>query len=301
MQSKTIKLNNGHKMPKIGLGTWQIDGKDIERCVRAAIKAGYRHIDTAYAYGTEKELGKVLNELFDEGVIKREDIFITSKLWNSFHNNPELGLRNTLNDLKLDYVDLYLVHWPVTFKSNNEGISEKDKEGHDKVGTYDVLEVWNKMESLVSKSMTRSIGVANHGKKNLEKLLKNAKIKPAINQFEINPYFTQTELVEFCQSNEIAVCSYASLGSTQPNDVNLLEDPVLKNISNKHKKSVPQIILSWLFAKNIMTIPKSTNEKHIETNIELVDLNLSDLTKISELNRNYRFVDMPTWGENRFD
>lgn len=296
-----MKLNNGHSMPKIGLGTWQIDGKDIERCVRAAIEAGYRHIDTAYAYGTEKDLGIVLHKLFDEGVIKREDIFITSKLWNSFHNNPELGLKKTLNDLQLEYVDLYLVHWPVTFKSNEEGISEKDKEGHDVIGTYDALFVWSKMEELVSKGMTRSIGVANHGIKNLEKLLKHAKIKPAINQFEINPYFSQKDLIDFCQSHDISVCSYASLGSTQPNDVNLLQDPVLRNISNKYKKSVPQIILSWLFAKDILIIPKSTNEKHIESNIDLVDLNAIDLAKICELNRNYRFVDIPAWGEHRFD
>lgn len=302
MFDKKAKLNNGIEMPMIGLGTWMNqDEKNLEESIRNAIKSGYRHIDTAYIYGNEKMIGNILKKIFSEGLIKREDLFITSKLWNSYHYNPELGIRTSLKDLQLDYLDLYLVHWPVTFVSDEKCVSKKNENGEDILDEFDCLNVWHKMEELVEKKLTKSIGVANFGIKNLSKVLDNCKIKPAVNQFEIHPYLTQEELVDFCKQKSIQVISYSSLGGTEPNRIKVREDPEIIKISKKYNKTVPQVILSWLIQRDILVIPKSTSDKHIKENSETFTLKEEDFKIISKLNSDYRYVVLAEWGPHRFD
>lgn len=295
MLEKKVKLNSGYYMPMIGLGTWQADDEQLlEKSIRHAIKVGYRHIDTAHIYGNEKVIGRTLKKIFDEGLIKREDLFITSKMFNNFHHCPEKAIRISLDDLQLDYLDLYLIHWPVTFKNKEEG-------GKSEIEPFDAVKLWKSMESFVEKGLVRSIGYSNFGKINTEKILKECKIKPAIAQFEIHPYLNQEDLVNYYQQKGITVVSYSSLGSTAPNKLKVREDKVILELAEKYKKTVAQIILSWLIMRDILVIPKSTSEKHIEENGKLFELEKEDFEKIQKLNKNYRYVDLPEWGPHRFD
>ena len=301
MFDKKVKLNNNCEMPMLGLGTWMITDEDkLEESIRNAIKYGYRHIDTAFIYGNEKFIGKILKKIFTEGLVKREDLFITSKLWCTYHDDPEKGIILTLKDLQMDYVDLFLVHFPVKFKTDKNHNSFTDEKGNNVLDTFNCLDVWKKMESLVDKGLTKSIGVANFGMYNIGKILKDCRIKPVINQFEIHPYLSQNELVDYCQKNDINVVSYSSLGGTAKQDVNLKEDPEILRISKKYNKTVPQVILSWLIMRDILIIPKSMSEKHIKENTDLFTLKYEDFMAISKLNRNYRFIDLPEHGPDRF-
>lgn len=300
MIDNKIILNSGYQMPIIGLGTWKLEKDKLENSIRAAIKAGYRHIDTAFRYGNEEDIGNVLQKLFNEKIIKRDEIFITSKLWNAFHKNPEQAIKKSLKDLKLDYLDLYLIHWPVTFATNDEGDEIFDKNGENVLEKFDCIQLWKKMEELVKKGLVRSIGISNFGYENIDLILKNCNIKPAVNQIEINPYLTQKDLVEYCQDNTIQVVSYSSLGSSNPSAYNLKEDSEIKKLALKYKKTVPQIILSWLIMRNVMIIPKSSSEDHIKENIDLILLDTDDFITISKLDKNFRFVNPIRFGENRF-
>ncbi|KAK6090985.1 hypothetical protein P3W45_000230 [Vairimorpha bombi] len=302
MFDKKVKLNSGYEMPMIGLGTWMNqDENKLEESIRNAIKVGYRHIDTALIYENEKMIGKILKKIFSEGEIKREDLFITSKLWNSYHDNPELGIKTSLKDLQLDYLDLYLIHWPVKFKADENCVSKKTEQGDDILDEFDCLGVWRNMEKLVENRLAKSIGVANFGIKNCSKILDACKIKPAVNQFEIHPYLTQNELVDYCKQNNIQVISYSSLGGTVPNKIRVKEDPEIIKISEKYKKTVLQVILSWLIQRDILVIPKSTSESHIKENGEIFTLEDEDFNRISELNSDYRYVKGGNWGPELFD
>ncbi|KAF9758298.1 Aldose reductase [Nosema granulosis] len=285
----------------VGMGTWQSeDIETLERSIRCAIDVGYRHIDTAHIYGNEKALGDILQKLFKEKKIKREELFITSKLFNNFHKNPELGIQTSLKDLQLDYLDLYLIHWPVTFKTDAKNQPIK-KDGKTVIEEFDAVALWRHMESFVEKGYTRSIGYSNFGKINTEKILSICKIKPAVAQFEIHPYLSQDDLVNYYQKKGIRVVSYSSLGSTAPNKLKVREDPNILRIAKKYNKTVSQVILSWLLMRNILIIPKSTNAQHIKENSELFKLEDEDFKVMGSLNKNYRYVDLAEWGEHRFD
>ncbi|EEQ82186.1 hypothetical protein NCER_101151 [Vairimorpha ceranae BRL01] len=301
MFDRKVKLNSGYEIPMLGLGTWMInDESKMEESIRNAIKNGYRNIDTALIYKNEKLIGNVIKKLIKEKVIKREDLFITSKLWNTYHEDPEKGLRTTLDNLQLDYLDLYLVHWPVKLKSDKDFNFVENENGQKIVEKYDGVALWKKMESLVDKGLTRSIGVANHGIENLQKILNVCRIKPALNQFEIHPYLSQNELVDYCFKNGITVMSYSSLGGPNPNNVSLKDDKDIKAIAEKYKKTVPQVILSWLIMRDILIIPKSVSEEHIKENAGIFELSNEDFQKISKLNRNYRFNQVSDLGPDRF-
>lgn len=186
MLKDVIKLNNGYKMPCIGLGTWQLDDEEkLEKAVRHAIKTGYRHIDTAHIYGIEKALGNILRKIYEEKIIKREELFVTFELFNNFHNNPEEDLKTTLEDLQLEYLDLYLIHWPVFFKVDEINRPIK-KFGENVIEKFEPVKLWREFERFVEKGWVRSISFSNFGEKNTNKILSICKIKPAVSQFEIH-------------------------------------------------------------------------------------------------------------------
>lgn len=298
---KNIKLNTGYTIPQIGLGTWRITGKEhVKEIIKNAIDVGYRHIDTALVYENEKDIGDALKEIYAEGKIKRADLFITSKLWNTYHENVKEGLEQTLKDLQTDYLDLYLVHWPVKFEKdqNFNGIYVDDKP---KLLEYDVLKVWKQMECVVKAGKVRSIGIANHGIKNVTKILENCEIKPAVCQFELHPHLQQKELVKFCNDKDLNIIAYSSLGSLPETRKQLMEDPVLLEISKRYNKPVTCIILNWIKKKNIVVIPKASSKKHMEENLCECDLSEEDSEKIDKINKNVRFVELPEFGPKRFD
>lgn len=289
---KYLKLNNGNNIPILGLGTWKSDKNLVGEAVRfALVEAGYTHIDCAAIYRNEPEIGEVFKEVIGKK-IKREKIFITSKLWNAMHDpkDVEKACKKSLKDLNLKYLDLYLMHWGIAF--NDDG----------SLVPISIQETWQAMEKLVKKGLVKSIGVCNFTTMMIVDLLTYAKIKPAINQIELHPYNTQEELVTFCQRQKIAVTAYSPLGNPGlpgRHGPNLLEEPTIKKLAKKYKKTPAQILLNWALGRGTIAIPKSLHPERIKENIEIFDFKLTkgEQSQISSLNKNYRVVNPIDWWE----
>ncbi|WP_195572124.1 aldo/keto reductase [Paenibacillus sp. 1001270B_150601_E10] len=266
LQDKTT-LHNGIKMPWFGLGVFKVEeGPELVQAVKTAIKHGYRSVDTAAIYGNEEGVGQGIREGIAEAGISREDLFVTSKVWNA-----DLGYESTmaayeasLNKLGLEYLDLYLIHWPVE-------------------GKY--KDAWRALETLYKEGRVKAIGVSNFQIHHLEDLMKDAEIKPMVNQVEYHPRLTQKELQSFCQEHGIQLEAWSPLMQGQ-----LLDNQVLKDIANKYDKSVAQIILRWDLQNGVVTIPKSTKEHRIVENAMVFDFELTkeDMERIHDLNQHYR-------------
>jgi diketogulonate reductase-like aldo/keto reductase len=260
----TTILHNGVKMPWFGLGVYKAQvGEETFQAVKAAIKAGYRSIDTAAFYENEESVGQAIKE----AGVPREDLFITTKVWNSDQRNDTVlqAFETSIKKLDLDYVDLYLVHWPV---------KEKYKE------------TWKVLEDLYRQGLVRAIGVSNFNIHHLEDLQADAQIKPMVNQVELHPFLTQPELRDYCKKQEIQIEAWSPLGRGR-----LLDHPVLKEIGANHNKSTAQVILRWDLQNRIVTIPKSITESRIIENASIFDFALteSEMGKINDLNENRRF------------
>lgn len=276
MHKETILLNNKERIPVKGLGTYTMkEYKDIKESIENALEIGYRHFDTAYRYENESNMGKVLQDLFKKGKIQRKDLFITTKFWNT-QRDPLKGIEQSLKDLQLDYVDLYLIHFPVMFKLDENGNTIKDKDGFNLTEEFDIKFLWGRMEEIVKEGLAKSIGVSNFGIKTLTKLLKDCKIKPQVNQIEVHPYFQQRELIEFCNKNDIKIVSFSSFGGTtflKEDSPKLSEDETLKKIAEKYQVSVFNVILSWLLSKGICIIPRSKKYDHLKENYNTIQFN----------------------------
>ena len=298
--NKFYKMANGDTLPGIGLGTWKSEPNEVKLAVKEAIKLGYRHIDCAAIYGNEKEVGEALAECFKDGIVERKDLWITSKLWNANHASENVipALKQTLADLQLEYLDLYLIHWPVRLK---HGVtfpqSAEDME------PFNGEETWKAMEKAHEMGLARHIGVSNYSIKKLQETLKIAKIKPEVNQIERHPYLQQKKLAEFCKKNGIHVTNYSSLGSRdRPNKPEgepvLLEDPVVKAIAEKQEATPAAVLLKWGLEEDASVIPKSVNPERLKQNLELneaVTLDDEDMKKLRSLDRKFRYVDGTFW------
>lgn len=263
----TTTLYNGVKMPWLGLGVFKVEeGAEVVDAVRTAIRNGYRSIDTAAIYGNEEGVGEGIRLGMKDAGIAREDLFITSKVWNS-----DLGFESTLaayetslKKLGLDYLNLYLIHWPVE-------------------GKY--KEAWRALETIYKEGRVKAIGVSNFHVHHLEDLMKDAEMKPMIDQIEFHPRLTQKELQAFCRENGIQMEAWSPLMQGQ-----LLDHPVLKEIAERHQKSVAQVIIRWDLQNGVVTIPKSIKEHRIVENADVFNFELSadDMAKIDALNENLR-------------
>lgn len=293
----SVILNNGLKMPIFGLGTWKSKPGEVTAIVKAAIDAGYRHIDGAHCYENENEVGEGINAKIKEGVVKREDLFVVSKLWNTFHR-PDLvvpACKQTLKDLKLDYIDLYLIHWPMGYLEEQGTKFPVDPNGQMYPSTSDYVDTWKAMEECVKLGLVKSIGISNFNSEQINRVLEIATIKPVTNQVEIHPWLNQTKLEEFCRSKGIVLTAYSPLGSAdrpwaKPTDPKLLEDPRIVELAKKYNKSPAQLVLRWLVQRNIIAIPKTVNPGRLVENMSVFDFTLSedDVKVINSLDCNGR-------------
>jgi D-arabinose 1-dehydrogenase len=273
----TFKLNNGYAIPALGLGTANYGDRvpPTKDAVIAAVKAGYRHIDAAWIYQTENEVGAGLKELFDEGVVKREDLFITTKVDASLADNPERSLTESLKKLGIDYVDLLLQHWPIGKPQTDANGNSKDEINYNYIEPYQLIEELY----LNNKDKIRSIGVSNYSIPFLTELLKVAKVKPVLNQIELHPHLPQVDVVSFNQENGILITAYSPAGSTgAPN----LEIPIVKELAKKYNTTANAILSSYHIKEGRVVIPKSINAERIKSAAELVDLSQEDLAKLTD-------------------
>ncbi|KAL4881177.1 NADP-dependent oxidoreductase domain-containing protein [Aspergillus karnatakaensis] len=291
----TFKLNTGASIPALGFGTWQ-DADAQEQAVAEALKAGYRHIDTARIYGTEKAVGAAIRK----SGIPREEIFLTTKLWNNKHHpdDVEQALADSLNDLGLDYVDLFLIHWPVAFKRGTEQFPKDEKSGKPAVEDTDYLDTYKALEKLVSTGKVKAIGVSNFSQAEMERLLKNATIPPAVHQLEGHPWLQQRKFADWHKKNGIHVTHYSPFGnqneiySREGKIGRLIEDPVLVEIGKKYNKSGAQVALAWAVNEGHSVLPKSKTPERIRANLEGdFKLDAEDVKKIEGIDRKLRFND----------
>ncbi|KAJ4807830.1 NAD(P)-linked oxidoreductase superfamily protein [Rhynchospora pubera] len=296
--SGAIKLSSGYEMPMVGLGVWRMEGKSIRDLILSAINIGYRHFDCAADYQNEAEVGEALEEAFKSGLVKREHLFITTKLWNSDHGHVLEACKDSLKKLRLEYLDLYLVHFPVATRHTGVGTTASaiGEDGVLDIDTTISLETtWHAMEDLVSKGLVRSIGISNYDVFLTRDCLAYSKIKPAVNQIETHPYFQRDSLVRFCQKHGVCVTAHTPLGGAAANtewfgSVSCLDDPTLKALAEKYNKTVAQLILKWGLQRNTVVIPKSSKEERLRENFQVSDFTISDddMDKIKAIDRKYR-------------
>jgi len=289
-------FNNGKKIPVLGLGTWKSKPGEVEAAVKKALEVGYRHIDCAHAYGNEGEVGRALKFGMEKLKIPRKDLFITSKLWNTFHQpeDVEPAFSTSLKNLGLDYLDLYLIHWPIGFKKPEDITVNMPKDAKGDL-IYDPVhptETYLAVEKLVEKGLCKSIGLSNFNAAQIEDVLKRGKIFPVTNQVECHPYWPQDKLKKFCESKKIYLTAYSPLGSPDrpwaaTGDPSLLEDSKLAEIAKKHNKSAAQILIRWQIQRGVIVIPKSVTPSRIVQNSEVFDFELTadDMKVISSFAR----------------
>ncbi|KOX80215.1 1,5-anhydro-D-fructose reductase [Melipona quadrifasciata] len=293
MAEQVVKFYNGNTYPILGLGTWQIKTTEANETVKYAIDVGYRHIDCASIFGNEYEVGLGIAAKIKEGVIKREDIFVTGKLWNTHHqpNLVEFGLKKTLQLINLEYLDLYLMHSPMGFQPGDIAFPKR-RDGSIIEDGIDYIDTYRAMEGLVEKGLVKNIGISNFNCQQVERLLSNCTIKPVTNQIECHPYLIEKELSDFCNSKGILITAYCPLCKPgfSANEPNLLEDPKIIAVATKYKKTPAQVVLRYQTQRGHLVIPKSVTESRIQENFNIFDFELSpeDMNTINGMNSNTR-------------
>lgn len=300
---KTYKFPHG-EMPAIGLGTWKMEDGTATESVKSALELGYRHIDCAPIYLNEADVGVAFNEVFSAGKITREEVWVTSKLWCNRHR-PDLvrgALEQTLADLQIEYLDLFMIHWPIVFRHD----VHRPESGADFVSLDEMplAETWKSLESCVDAGLCKNIGVCNFSLQKLNAILADCRIKPAANQVECHPFLPQTELLDFCRREGIQLVAYSPLGSgDRPErmrgneDPSLLEVPEILAIAQAKNLTAGQVLLAWAVNRGTVAIPKSANPNRQLDNLNAgtVELSSEEMDAIDNIKSTYRYVHGRFW------
>jgi len=302
---KTFKLSNGVIMPAVGFGTFASEGNPGQTytAALAALKTGYRHLDCAWFYQNEGEVGEAVRDFLKETPsVKREDLFICTKVWNHMHEPEEVkwSLNNSLEKFGLDYVDLFLVHWPIAAEKDENNMPAINDKGHYVINeelTKNHKSTWGAMEELYKEGKAKAIGVSNWTIPHLKDLLSWCNVKPTVNQIEIHPFLPNDELVKFCFDNQILPAAYSPLGSqnqvpTTGEKVNT--NPTLNAIAEKGGNTLAQVLIAWGIRRGYVVLPKSSTPSRIESNFKSIQLTDEDFEAVNEVakGRNTRFVNM---------
>ena len=299
-------LNNDQSIPQCGLGTWKSAVGEGKTAVKEAIRIGYRHIDCAAIYGNEAEIGQALKECFEEGICKREDLFVTSKLWNDSHLRQDVipALKESLARLQLNYLDMYLIHWPVALKKGSI-LPDRRADAFLPMEQAPISVTWEEMERAVEQGLTKGIGLSNFSAKKIDVLLKTAKITPAILQVEHHPYLQVPKLLSYCKEKGIHITAYSPLGSMDrpaglkgEDEPILLQDEAIKKIAEKHGVTPAQVLIRWNVQLGLSCVPKSTNPNRLKENlasISVLKLDDDDMEKIKKLDRHRRYLTGLFW------
>ena len=315
-----IRLADGALMPRVGLGLWKIDKADTAGLVADAIEAGYRHLDSAADYGNEAEAGAGIGDALAAGACRREDLWVTSKLWNTYHHPDHVrpACERSLSDLGLDYLDLYLIHFPIALRHVDFATRYPPEWLYDptlpeprmETAAVPLAETWRAMERLVEQGLVRRIGVCNYASGLLHDLFSYARIRPVALQIESHPYLTQTPLLRLARQygmavtafSPLAAASYVELGMAGGGE-SVLAEPVVVTAAEKHGRSPAQIVLRWALQRGTAVIPKTSRKARLRENLALFDFSLGEqeMAAISGLDRGRRFNDPGVFCEAAFN
>lgn len=301
---QTLALADGTTIPAFGLGTWLSAPEAVYRAVRVAIEQGYRHIDAAWIYLNEAEVGRGIREAIAAGDATREQLWVTTKLWNDAHapEHVQPALERSLKLLGLAYVDLYLMHWPVAHKHGV--VRPKDASDYLSLEARPLAPTWEAMTALPATGLTRHVGVSNFSLSKIDAIADAVGRMPAVNQVEMHPYHQQRTLLAGCRARNIVATAYAPLGSSgrppgmkRDDEVSLLGNPTVANVAEAHDASPAQVLIAWALARGTAVIPKSTNPARIATNLAATELTLSDAgrAQLDALEAGARYVDGSFW------
>ncbi len=315
----TLTLASGARFPSMGFGLWKLELASASSMVAAALAAGYRHLDGACDYGNEAACGQGLKAAIADGLTTREDVWVTSKLWNTYHRPEHVmaACKRSLQDWQLDYFDLYLIHFPISLAY--VPLDERyppgwlaDPADPARGMAFDavpIIETWRAMEQLVDAGLVRHIGVSNFGCSLLRDLLSQARIRPAVLQIESHPYLVQSKLVRYCQQESIAVTAFSPLGAGSyiplgmaTHEQSVLNEPRVIGIANRHGKTPAQVVLRWGVQRGTAVIPKTSNPERLKENIDIYNFELTDeeMKQIASLDRHQRFNDPGVFCEQAF-
>ena len=301
---KYLEFSNKDKMPMLGLGTWKSAKGEIYQTVRKAIEIGYRHFDCAFIYGNENEIGQAISDAMDNKEVTRDELWITSKLWNNRHKKADvqLSIEITLESLKLEYLDLYLIHWPVALKY----AVNYPQNGSEMVDLkyIPLTETWEGMIALKDKQLTKHIGVSNFSIKKINQLIADTGICPEALQLELHPFLQQNKFIDFAKANNIVITGFCPLGSADrpanritDGEPKLFENKTILDIAKDKGISPAQVMLAWAVNRGTSVIPKSVNTHRLKENLEAanIELSASEMQKINDLDQHYRYIKGDFW------
>jgi len=303
-----IRLNDGNLIPVIGLGTFESPPGVVENVVRVAIDAGYRHFDCADFYENEDEVGTAIRQAITDGKVKREDLFITTKVWPNWHakGRPTKSVQRSLKNLGLSFVDLLLIHWPTPLAQVDDNFYPCDATGQCLFDeSIQLIDVWKEFEAIKKAGLTRSIGVSNFNSQQIQDLIDNSSTVPVVNQVECHPYLSQEKLLRWCRDRNIELTAYSPLARTgtaeDKNTTSPLDIPLIKDLAKKYSVTPAAICIKWQTQRGVIVIPKSATRERVISNINIFDFDMTDeeVAAINALNKDWRNNTWTQYGINK--